>query len=377
MSKKTKTDSTTTTNSTTNSTTTPTNPAWVVQGLASLGGRVNNLGNLDPYSLVAGPNPLQDQAAANAANLSGQFWNFDSAADGLRSSMAAGPQSVQAQSLLSGLPNYMSPYTHDVVNAALRDYDFGAGQTRAQNKLALAQDDTFGGSGGALQTALSEDAIDRGRGALSSQLYDQAFQSGANLSNPDAARRQEAATTNANLAEQAWARRQAAANGLVNLASAYDANQRANAATQSTVGDMLRQIQQQQLQAPISLLNSQAGLYNTLPLSLLHGENVSSLSNGLTHATGTTKETGATMGDLLSLAGQLGSAAITHYSDRRWKRDVRRLGELANGLGVYLYRYLWSPQTFIGVMAQEVAKLKPEAVVTLPGGFLAVDYGQL
>jgi hypothetical protein len=57
------------------------------------------------------------------------------------------------------------------------------------------------------------------------------------------------------------------------------------------------------------------------------------------------------------------------------KRDIRRIGQLANGLAVYLFRYLWSDQTHLGLMADEVERVHPEAVFDMGGGYKAVDYG--
>jgi hypothetical protein len=64
-------------------------------------------------------------------------------------------------------------------------------------------------------------------------------------------------------------------------------------------------------------------------------------------------------------------------SDIRLKTDVVKIGERADGLGIFSFRYLWSPAVWIGVMAQEVAKLKPFAVSRLPSGYLTVNYGGL
>ncbi|MEM7426789.1 MAG: FecR domain-containing protein [Pseudomonadota bacterium] len=64
-------------------------------------------------------------------------------------------------------------------------------------------------------------------------------------------------------------------------------------------------------------------------------------------------------------------------SDIRLKRDVVRLEKLGNGLSLYRFRYLWSDQTYIGVMAQDVLKLYPEAVSRGPGGYYRVDYRML
>ncbi|RVK16077.1 tail fiber domain-containing protein [Sinorhizobium medicae] len=64
-------------------------------------------------------------------------------------------------------------------------------------------------------------------------------------------------------------------------------------------------------------------------------------------------------------------------SDRRLKRDIARLAELANGLGIYRFRYLWSDEVFVGVMAQEVLEVMPEAVVIGSDGYMRVNYTKL
>lgn len=64
-------------------------------------------------------------------------------------------------------------------------------------------------------------------------------------------------------------------------------------------------------------------------------------------------------------------------SDIRLKRDITLVGRLDDGLGLYRYRYLWSDTVYIGVMAQEVAFVHPEAVIPGPDGYLRVDYSRL
>jgi Chaperone of endosialidase len=64
-------------------------------------------------------------------------------------------------------------------------------------------------------------------------------------------------------------------------------------------------------------------------------------------------------------------------SDIRLKRDIARIAELDNGLGLYRYRYEWSDTVYVGVMAQEVAYTVPEAAVVGADGYLRVDYARL
>lgn len=65
-------------------------------------------------------------------------------------------------------------------------------------------------------------------------------------------------------------------------------------------------------------------------------------------------------------------------SDARLKRDIVLVARLDDGLGIYRYRYLWSDTVYVGVMAQEVALLHPEAVVKgALDDYMRVDYRRL
>jgi hypothetical protein len=64
-------------------------------------------------------------------------------------------------------------------------------------------------------------------------------------------------------------------------------------------------------------------------------------------------------------------------SDIRLKRDTELLARLDNGLGIYRYRYLWSDTVYVGVMAQEVAEIVPDAVMMGADGYFRVDYSKL
>jgi hypothetical protein len=80
-----------------------------------------------------------------------------------------------------------------------------------------------------------------------------------------------------------------------------------------------------------------------------------------------------------AIAGGWARGGMPMPSDRRLKTDVERIGADPRGFGVYAYRYLWdAPGTQrVGVMADEVAPIAPEAVLMHPAGWLMVDYGAL
>ena len=61
--------------------------------------------------------------------------------------------------------------------------------------------------------------------------------------------------------------------------------------------------------------------------------------------------------NVLGGVGALGS--LLTKSDARLKDDVVHLGTNPYGLNVYEYRYVWSDERVVGVMAQEVAEVMP------------------
>jgi len=330
MSKKTKTQSTQ--NST--ATVTPNNPTWVTQGLESVGGALQGLMGRDPRSFVAGPSALQTKAFGDGMNLTSSPF-FGQAGEIIGKVAGAGPNtysattgeavgydptmaeaaSYTASSGLEGLDRYMSPYTGQVVDAALADFDYGAGQTRASQALDEARSGAFGGSGAAIGRSLTEGELARGRAATSANLRDQGFTRGAGLSFQDAAMRNEAARYNAdalnrvNLAnadsrnqalaalassrnqfglanmdalnnagrfnaqamDTALARQLSAGGALADLGTASGNDARANVNLQGQLGADQRAIEQALAASPLTVLQQIASTYGGLPLNLLSG----------------------------------------------------------------------------------------------------------
>lgn len=77
---------------------------------------------------------------------------------------------------------------------------------------------------------------------------------------------------------------------------------------------------------------------------------------------------------LMSAAGSAAGAAAA--SDRRVKEDIKQVGTLDNGLPVYTFRYKGGSVTHMGVMAQDVEKVNPDAVTEIDG-IKHVYYGEL
>jgi hypothetical protein len=68
-------------------------------------------------------------------------------------------------------------------------------------------------------------------------------------------------------------------------------------------------------------------------------------------------------------------APLLMKSDRRLKVDIRPIGKSFDGQTLYLYRFLGEPNFQIGLMAQEVETLRPDAVVEIEG-VKHVDYAR-
>ena len=62
------------------------------------------------------------------------------------------------------------------------------------------------------------------------------------------------------------------------------------------------------------------------------------------------------------------------FSDARLKENVKAVGKLDNGLTVYCFNFVGSNMPQIGLLAQEVAETKPEAVFENEDGYLSVRY---
>lgn len=90
----------------------------------------------------------------------------------------------------------------------------------------------------------------------------------------------------------------------------------------------------------------------------------------------------AGLGGAASLFGTLGTAALKYgpglftLSDEMAKEDIQRIGTADNGLPLYSYHYKGDNTPQVGLIAQDVAKMKPHAVARTPSGLLAVNYAE-
>jgi hypothetical protein len=133
-------------------------------------------------------------------------------------------------------------------------------------------------------------------------------------------------------------------------------------------------------QVQIPQLQQTAGA-NVAPTDVIGATN-GTYQNNLAAWSAQNQQNAATTGGLFGLAGTLGGAAMRYgpglfaLSDARAKKDILPIGKAHNGLPLYAFRYRGDDKPQIGLMAQDVEKVNPGAVVTTASGLKAVDYGR-
>lgn len=90
-------------------------------------------------------------------------------------------------------------------------------------------------------------------------------------------------------------------------------------------------------------------------------------------------QSGSMFGSILGAGATLGAAYLGRPSDRRLKTNIVAVGgDERTGLTLYEFDYIdGTPGRWRGVMADEVARARPDAVVMWPNGFMVVRYDLL
>lgn len=176
--------------------------------------------------------------------------------------------------------------------------------------------------------------------------------------------------------------------GVSNLAGAGGAlsglatAQNTDAANQMGVGgqrmDYLQQLIDSANQAPWARVGNLAQIAGGI--GGLGGTSVGMNQNQTQTSGGIGQVLGGVLGGIGSLAnigkGIGGFASL--FSDRRLKENIRKVGKTDDGQNIYAYNYKSDPmkRRTLGLMAQEVEKVRPQAVTRDPtSGYRMVDYG--
>ena len=285
------------------------------------------------------------------------------------------------------LSKYMDPYTQSVINSSLPIMQQQLGQTLSANAGTAAQTGAFGGSQFGVQqgTAQAQGAL--GMANMAAGLNQANFTQAQAAATGDINRQLTADTTN-QASQQTDLARQLQAQGMnqtaqqnkinsdIQAASGLNttgqgiAQQANNAFTmQNTAGTQEMSNAQDQINAQMSKFQ-QAWGYPTQQLGVLqsalgmtpYGQSTSGQSNTQTYTpTDWAQLAGAGIGALGSI--------FEGKSDRRIKKNIKRVGKGVTGLPVYDYNWKGEPpgaRKTRGPMAQDIEKQMPFAVADNP-----------
>jgi hypothetical protein len=257
----------------------------------------------------------------------------------------------------AGPGQYMNPYVQATLNPTLQNLETANQQQHQATGAAATLSGAYGGTGQGVQDALTNYFTNQNVANASGQAYSNAYSSAIN---------QQQTSLNQLLA---------AAGGQTQLGSSIAGNNATLASLLASIGGQQQQAGQTGIQNAINL-NQQNQL---MPLS--EGATLASILAGIPKDTTTmgqqNTQTSQPNNVLFSLLGSLlGGSSGLISSDVRLKEDIAPVGKLRDGQNIYAFKYKGDATPRIGLMAQEVEKTRPDAVITFPSGLKMVDYGK-
>jgi hypothetical protein len=366
----------------------------------------------DPGEQVAGFTPEQQRIQQQYAGLGpqagfqqgqqglqyGTALGYGGAGSGLNLAMNYNPATTTAQNINASqftpyaAQQYGNPYQQNVTDTALRQAQRTGDQNKANLSMQAAGRGTFGGARQALSAATNQDMLNRQLSDIQYGGAREGYNTSFNQYTQDQARAQEAAKANQAANLEAQKATQQGEQFRANLgkdifttgigAGLQGSTGQVSAATAAQTADLER-------------LKAQAGsaaeqqMYQQKINDINHAQFIAGRDWGKTQTdwmanqlagtkglTGTGTQTSPTASPFSQLAG----AGIAAYgmmgSDRRLKKDIHLIGKHPNGLNIYSWTYIWGVPS-MGVMADEVEEVMPEAVGIDPSGFKMVNYAML
>jgi hypothetical protein len=258
---------------------------------------------------------------------------------------------------------YMNPYTQGVVNSTEAALGQQFGQQNAAQQAQAIQAGAFGGERAGLQQAqlAGQQALAESQAIspLYQANYNQALstaqqQQGVNLAAQQANRQavQGLGTTLAGLGQQGYTQGAGTANALAGLGTGAQAAALQGAQAQIGAGTLGQQTQQAQDTAQYQQYLQQQG----------YPFQVSQFLANIAEGTGA-----------LSGSTTTSTQPSSFFSDERLKYDKHKIGKTKSGLPIYSFKYKGDNRTQVGLMAQDVEKVHPEAVGESQG-YKTVDY---
>lgn len=269
--------------------------------------------------------------------------------------------------------DYMDPYLAQVLAPQLRELGLQAQKNQNQLDARATMGGAFGDARSGFEASENTKNLNQAVTDTTGRGYSAAFNNAMALKTSDINRLLDVDKTNAMLKESGLARALAGGNALMGLDKYNTGRQADLAGMLEKAGASRRGIDQARLDAQYAEYAKKTG-FPLEVIKLLTGA-ISSTPYDKQKTEITEKPDNSGWGILGGLAGtgiKAGASALM-LSDRRAKENIKKVGKLADGQPVYRYNYLDDPTPQLGLIAQEVKKRKPNAVVKI-NGINFVDY---
>jgi hypothetical protein len=322
------------------------------------------LGQLNPLIQNSGLSPTESNAisqlSANAAQGNPYASQISSFASNMLNGGGASGQAPNLQSGLSTLQSQLTPYANGSMignNPAL-----AAQLAQIQTDVGNSVNSQFAAAGRDMSGA---NQMAYGRGVAAGEAPVMAGQYNQDVANQLSAANSLYGAQNSTSGLLSGLNQQALANQQQGVASSQDALNAQNYTPQQqlALAQLLQSIPAQNLG-----LLAQIGI----PIAQL-GKQTSGTTTGTQQMSGA-DQFDKIAGGIKNIAGSLSPIqSFFNPSDRRLKECIEQVGSLFDGTPVYGYRYKGAPAYHIGLMAQDVEKTTPEAVIEI-NGYKAVDY---
>lgn len=266
---------------------------------------------------------------------------------------------------------YMSPYAQSALQPQIQAMQLQQAQQQHQIDAGATQAGAFGDARTGVATALNNFYGDQALGGIEAQGMNTAYNTGLGAYQADQSRLLQAGGQMGNLGGEQQTLGEAGANAL------------------QTSGAQQQQLTQQQLTEAYNNFMNQVN-YPQNELNVRMSSLSNSPYNNINYTSlAPTNSSAANVGAFSSLAGLLGGGSSgggviggtpISSSDIRLKKNLVRLGETPAGIPLYAFNYLWEDEDdniHIGVLAQQIEEIIPEAVIINENGFRLVDYRRI
>jgi hypothetical protein len=326
------------------------------------GQQVANLAPAQQATINATQNIANNGTGAQASNLIGGY-------------ASAPAQSVQANSISSNMSPYMNQYVMQALAPQLQQMRTANAATNQATDAQATGSGAYGDARTGINQANNSFNQNVAQEGLIGSAYNSAFNTAIGAGAQDSANQLSAANANAGYNETALSRSLGGAQALEGLQTQQQGVQTtANTAAQQDTAQ-----QQAQLTAQYNQwLMAQQYPFQTSGLADSAIQAANPANPTTTSLTQPDNSGYAILGTALGVAGGAALNGKLAVSDRRLKEEIELIGSMKDGTPLYSYAYKFDPSKhrFIGPMAQDVKKRRPDAVVELDDddGTMLVNY---